>query len=140
MPPFGAVLVLERPAGATQVEHESIWECLRQYCDGQLPYVGLIVDLTGTDYRFASADLGGVLSAIAGRRRGWVAPCAVALAGSAGADLRKLFALTKVDSITQLRVVDDRAEGMAHVRQHLQELQDSRGGPETDGPASGKPL
>jgi hypothetical protein len=84
-----------------------------------MPYVGLIVDFSHLEYEFSSADLAGVASAIAAWVRGWVAPCAIVMRGSGARRLQQQLAITKLDAIDELRIVDSVDLGRAHVERQL---------------------
>ena len=116
LPPHGRLLVLTAPE---RPGPDAIWEKLSGYCDGGMPYVGIIVDCGDQAYRFSSADLGGVASAIAAWARGWVAPCAVVANGSGSKDLQHLLQITTLAQIEELRIVDSLESALTHVELHL---------------------
>jgi len=115
-PPHGQVLMLTAPE---RPKPNAIWEKLGPYCDGHMPFVGIIVDCGGREYHFSSADLGGMASAIAAWVRGWVAPCAVVVGGSGADELRHMLRITKLGEIEELRIVGSVELARAHVESHL---------------------
>ena len=117
--PYGTLLVLRCPPGVTKLRAGAVSDRLRDYSDGSMPYVGILIDFAGCEYRFSSSDLGGLLSYIAAWVRGWVAPCAVVLPTTSAGDLQRLLELVKVDTIKEIRVVTDMDLGLAHIREVL---------------------
>jgi hypothetical protein len=113
----GKILILEGQPGLTR---GAVAESLRGYGGGHMPFVALLLDFGGADYRFSSDDLGALLSAIAAWVRGSVAPCAVVLTSSAATELQQLLDLCKVNTIDALRIVGSADAGLEHIRTHLE--------------------
>jgi hypothetical protein len=120
MPPHGQVLVLSCREVHVTLKANAVFDKLGKYAEGQMPFVGLLIDLGGAGYRFSSTDLGGVAAAIAAWVRGWVAPCAIVLTGTAASDLQKLLNLTKLNTLDQLRIVDTVQLARTHIRLQLE--------------------
>ena len=116
IPPHGVALLLRGPGA--RVSTDAVFQKLKRYSDGSLPFAGLIVDVADLDYRFSTADLAAAVSATAAWIRGWVAPCAFVLHGQAAADLQRMIDVSKLGSIEQLRIVRDLDEARAHVAMH----------------------
>jgi hypothetical protein len=116
--PYGQVLSLSRPGTTTRPSRlNAVFEKLGQYGDGTMPFVGIVVNSGGSDYRFSSADLGGVAAATAAWVRGWVAPCAIVITGEAARHLQRMLDITTLGRIEQLRIVDSvgRRSSSCHV-------------------------
>jgi hypothetical protein len=65
MPPHGPVLHLRRPPGTAVLDKNAVHKKLFRFCDGRMPYVGILIDLGGYDYRFSTVDLGSLTTSIA---------------------------------------------------------------------------
>jgi hypothetical protein len=117
--PYGEALVLQCPAETARLPTNAVSAQLSTYCDGSMPYVAILIDFQGCEYRFSSADLGRVLSYIAAWKRGWVAPCAIVLPAHSAGELRRLLALVKVDTLDALAIVATPELGWLHLRSKL---------------------
>jgi hypothetical protein len=120
----GRILILDGQPG---LKPGAVAESLRAHGEGRLPFVALLIDFHGADYRFSSDDLGSLLSAIAAWVRGRVAPCALVLTSSAASELQQLLDLCKVNTIESLRIVGSSEAGLDHIRLHLERGRASSG-------------
>jgi len=120
----GRILVLD---GRPGLKPGAVADGLRDYGEGRLPFEALLIDFHGADYRFSSADLGALLSAIAAWVKGRVAPCALVLTSSAARELQQLLDLCKVNTIESLRIVGSAESGLDHIRLHLERGRASSG-------------
>ena len=119
--PHGQVLRLTRPVATTRpLRPNAVFEKLRHYVDGTMPFVGIVIDCGGSDYRFSSADLGGVASASAAWVRGWVAPCAIVITGEGARHMQRLLDITTLAKVEQLRIVDTVDAARTHLMFHLE--------------------
>jgi hypothetical protein len=119
VPPHGQFLLLRRPSGTAALTRDAIANRLGRYTDGSMPFVGLVVDLSGSEYQFSSADLGAVVASTAAWTRGWVAPCAIVLTGKPASQLQVLLNITKLSTLPHLRVVSSLDEARTHVVNYL---------------------
>ena len=120
LPPHGQILVLSLPEGAVKPAADAISRRLSKF-DGQAtPFVAVLIDLGGTHYLLSSADLGSIVSTMAAWVRGWIAPCAIIMTGTAANELRKMLEITSLSELDQLRVVGTRESGLTHIRAHLE--------------------
>jgi hypothetical protein len=120
-PPHGQLLALNCTQAHARLKENAVGDRLRQYVDGGMPFVGLLVDLGETAYQLSSIDLAAVASTIAAWKRGYVAPCAIVTTGSAARLLRDLLRLTKLDELEQLQVVETVDAGRAHILNCLEQ-------------------
>ena len=121
----GRILILD---GRPGLRPGAVADSLRDYGEGRLPFDALLIDFHGADYRFSSADLGSLLSAIAAWVRGRVAPCALVLTSSAAHELQQLLDLCKVNTIESLRIVGSTEAGLDHIRLHVERGRAAPGG------------
>jgi len=125
MPPHGQILVLTPAEAGLSPKVDAVAERLFKFDASQLdstPFVGILIDLLGVNYRFSSSDLATVAAAIAAWKRGWVVPCSVALMGRPADELRRLLDITKLSELEQLQVVDSKELGLEHISEQLQKL------------------
>jgi hypothetical protein len=120
IPPHGRILVLRPRESGSTPRANAIAERLLKYAECQTPFVGILVDLAGVDYEFSSSDVGSVGLAIAAWVRGWVAPCAIVLTGTAADALRKTLDVTQLSSLEQLAVVGTTELGLQHIVRQLE--------------------
>jgi hypothetical protein len=121
VPPHGRVLHLRCPDTGAALKTNAVADKLFRFPDGQMPFVGILLDLGGTEYHFSSHDMASVACAIAAWIRGWVAPCAIVLTGSAAIQLQRLLDATKLSTIGQLRIVDTAESARAHIELCLEQ-------------------
>src|SRR5262245_16471600 len=120
VPPHGQALFLDLVASARKSRGDAISNRLMKFARQATGFVAILIDLGETEYRFSSGDLASVASTIAAFHRGWVAPCAIVRRGSSAAALQGLLDLTKLNELPQLRIVDSKESGLAHIREHLE--------------------
>lgn len=120
--PHGQILVLGLPEDAVKPAADAISRRLSKFVEQPTPFVAILIDLGGTHYLLSSADLGSIVCTMAPWVRGWVAPCAIVMAGPAAHELQKLLEITKLNGFDELRVVDTRESGLTHIRAHLEKL------------------
>lgn len=125
IPPHGEILVLRPPHGASMLKANAISERLLKFAERPTPFVGILIALAGADYRFSSADLGSVAGTIAAWVRGWVAPCSVFITGASANQLESLLDITKLNQLSQLRIVDSEESGLEHIRAELDKINPS---------------
>jgi hypothetical protein len=61
MAPHGRILVLDLTPIHTRQRGRD-FDRLMKHMDGPTPFVGILIDLTGVDYRLSSADLASILN------------------------------------------------------------------------------
>lgn len=120
IPPHGRILVLRPRESGLSPHANAIAERLLKYAECQTPFVGILVDLAGVDYVFSSGDVGSVALAIAAWVRGWVAPCAIVMTGTAADALRKTLDVTQLSSLEELAVVGTSDLGLQHILRQLE--------------------
>jgi len=122
LPPHGQILVLNLPEDEVKPAADAISRRLSKFVEQSTPFVAILINLGGMQYLLSSADLGSIVCTIAPWVRGWIAPCAIVMTGTASHELRKMLEITKLDGFDQLQVVDTRESGLTHIRAHLEEL------------------
>ncbi|HVF61005.1 MAG TPA: hypothetical protein VNJ70_14455 [Thermoanaerobaculia bacterium] len=119
VPPFGQVLVLDLATGSRTPPGQAVASRLMKFADAPTPFVAILIDFGDRDYRFSSADLGILGATIAAWHRGWVAPCAIVIRHSSADALQKLLDIIQFSQLRELRIVETRDFGMAHIREQL---------------------
>ena len=125
-PPHGQILVVELAASAHAFPGTAISSRLLKFADTRTLFVGILIDLGDCQYRFSSGDIGSIAAAIAAWQRGWVAPCAIVLRGAAAQELQSIFEIVGLSDLAELRIVETREVGMAHIGRHLTSRETSR--------------
>lgn len=116
LPPHGRILCLSLPNRRGPVEPDCLDRALRRYWGQPTPFVGLLVDLAESDYEISEGDLASLLHVTAAGTRGWVLPCALALAAPAARALQSVLTLTGMSAVHELRVVEGKNRGLDHIR------------------------
>jgi hypothetical protein len=124
--PHGQLLVLRPREPGLKPRANAVSEMLMKYVERPTPFVAILVDLAGIEYRFSSADVGILVATIAAWVRGWVAPCAIVMTGQAADELRKILDITQLSSLEQLQVVETRDLGLEHIARQLGREQHGR--------------
>jgi hypothetical protein len=122
MLPHGQILVLRIPEGASRLQANAISDRLLKFAERPTPFVGILIAISGIDYRFSSADLGSVAATIAAWVRGWVAPCSIFITGASANQLKWMLDITKLGQLNQLRIVDSEESGLEHIRAELDKV------------------
>jgi hypothetical protein len=118
--PNRRALVLDFATGIAKTQWGVISDRLMPFAGRKpTPFDAVLIDLAEREYRFTSGDLAAVAGTMAAWNRGWVAPVAIVMRGDGAASLRKVLQVVTLDRLTQLRIVETREEGLAHIRETL---------------------
>ena len=113
VPGHGALLKVAPEKANARLRSNAIHEVLVRFMEQLKPYVGLVIDLRGTEYSVSSADLATLMFAMMDHESNCFIPCSVLLDKTQAQRFQAMLDLTKL-GFPELRIADSMDLAVRH--------------------------